>query len=210
MVTFNPKNSPWYLVSRLNHCYWLYCIYFCKITSIFYSTFYKHTHVSWVFVTMSVTRRLTCLFVSYYLRPLECHAPRWAVETALGDHCSDGTVSGAVRNTLYVRLLYQYTWKQSYHKGKRPPYLNKESSRQIDPSRKSHNASDIYPTVHHFVTEMCTHVHISVTNWCIVGYGTDGICATGLFVNDKIFADKLHFQLPNNSFRSRKKMISNW
>ena len=27
-----------------------------------------------------------------------------------------------------------------------------------------------YPTMHHFVTEMCTRVHISVTKWCIVGY----------------------------------------
>ena len=33
----------------------------------------------------------------------------------------------------------------------------------------SHNASDKYPTMHHFVTEMCTGVHISVTKWCIVG-----------------------------------------
>ena len=29
------------------------------------------------------------------------------------------------------------------------------------------------PTMHHFVTEMCTRVHISVTKWCILGYGTD-------------------------------------
>ena len=26
--------------------------------------------------------------------------------------------------------------------------------------------------MHHFVTEMCTRVHISLTNWRIVGYGT--------------------------------------
>ena len=26
--------------------------------------------------------------------------------------------------------------------------------------------------MHHFVTEMCTCVHISVTKWCIVGYDT--------------------------------------
>ena len=43
----------------------------------------------------------------------------------------------------------------------------------IDPSNKSHNASDKYPTMHHFATEMCTQVHISVTKCCIVGYGTD-------------------------------------
>ena len=28
---------------------------------------------------------------------------------------------------------------------------------------KSHNASDKYLTIYHFVTEMYTHVHISVT-----------------------------------------------
>ena len=39
-----------------------------------------------------------------------------------------------------------------------------------DPSQESHNASDKYPTMHYFVTEMCTHVHISVTKQCIVGY----------------------------------------
>ena len=31
------------------------------------------------------------------------------------------------------------------------------------------------PTMHHFVTEMCTHVHISVTKWCIVGYWTGAL-----------------------------------
>ena len=43
----------------------------------------------------------------------------------------------------------------------------------IDTSHKSQNASDKYPTMHHFITEMCTHVHISVIKCCIVGYGTD-------------------------------------
>ena len=35
---------------------------------------------------------------------------------------------------------------------------------------KSHNALVIYPTMHHFVTERWTCVHISVTEWFIVGY----------------------------------------
>ena len=42
----------------------------------------------------------------------------------------------------------------------------------INPYHKSLSASDKYPTIHHFVTEMCTDVHISVTKWCIVEYGT--------------------------------------
>ena len=35
-----------------------------------------------------------------------------------------------------------------------------------------HDALDKYPTMHHFVIEMCTHVHNSITKRCIVGYGT--------------------------------------
>ena len=43
---------------------------------------------------------------------------------------------------------------------------------------KSHSVSDRYPTMHHFVTEMCTRVRISFTNlvhcgifvWYIVGF----------------------------------------
>ena len=31
----------------------------------------------------------------------------------------------------------------------------------------------IYTAMHHFVTETCTHVHISVTKWCNMGYDTD-------------------------------------
>ena len=42
--------------------------------------------------------------------------------------------------------------------------------------KKSHNASVPCPTMHHFVTEMCTRVHISVTKWCIVGYLSGALC----------------------------------
>ena len=45
----------------------------------------------------------------------------------------------------------------------------------MDPSYKFHNVLDIYPTMRHFVTEMCTHVHIYVTKECIVGYGTGAL-----------------------------------
>ena len=45
----------------------------------------------------------------------------------------------------------------------------------IDPYRKSRNALDRCPTMHHFLTEMCTQVHISVTKWCIVGYETGAL-----------------------------------
>ena len=41
---------------------------------------------------------------------------------------------------------------------------------EIDPSHKSHNTSYKYPKIYHCVTEMCTHAHISVTKWCILGF----------------------------------------
>ena len=46
---------------------------------------------------------------------------------------------------------------------------------------KSRNAPVPYPTMNHFVTEMCTGVHISVTKWCIVGYLSDAwwVCGMG-------------------------------
>ena len=40
---------------------------------------------------------------------------------------------------------------------------------QIDLSHKSHSALEKYFTMHHFVKEMCTNVHITVTVWHIVG-----------------------------------------
>ena len=53
---------------------------------------------------------------------------------------------------------------------------------------KCHNASDRYITMHHFVTETCTRVHISFSKWCIVGNGTGtlwhyarDIQATGIY-----------------------------
>ena len=45
---------------------------------------------------------------------------------------------------------------------------------EIDPSRKSHNASDKYPTNDN-ATFCNRNVHISVTKCCIVGYGTSAL-----------------------------------
>ena len=39
-----------------------------------------------------------------------------------------------------------------------------------DRIHKSHNVAAPYPTMHHFVADMCRCVHISVTKWCIVGH----------------------------------------
>ena len=49
--------------------------------------------------------------------------------------------------------------------------LDESIETSINPSCRSHNAFVKCPTMHYFLTEMCTRVHISVTKWCIVGYG---------------------------------------
>ena len=55
---------------------------------------------------------------------------------------------------------------------------------------KSHDAPVKYPPIDHFVTEMCTRVHISATKWCITGYLSDalwdlcdGSCAVAALLN---------------------------
>ena len=70
----------------------------------------------------------------------------------------------------------------------------------IDPSNKSQNALDHYTIMHHFVTEMRTHVHISVTKWCILGYGVGSLwylsnrsvanlCYTGAVGMSNVYSD---------------------
>ena len=45
----------------------------------------------------------------------------------------------------------------------------------IDLLHESHNTLVPYPTMHHFVTEMCTYVYTSVTKCCIMGYFPDAL-----------------------------------
>ena len=46
---------------------------------------------------------------------------------------------------------------------------------QLDLLYISHNAPVQYLTMRHFVTEMCTREHISLTKWCIVVYLSDAM-----------------------------------
>ena len=52
---------------------------------------------------------------------------------------------------------------------------------RIDPSHKSYNALDKYPTMHYFVTEMCTFLLQNGALWDM-GMVHCGICATGLLI----------------------------
>ena len=57
----------------------------------------------------------------------------------------------------------------------------------LAPSHKSHNALHQYPTC--IVTEICTHVHISVTKWWIVGYGNGalwGLCNMSIYLHPSL------------------------
>ena len=76
-----------------------------------------------------------------------------------------------------LRSLCTYTGKTYGHTSYQPDGLRHYDS-LIYPSHKSHHAFDINPTMHHFVTEMCTFVHISVTKRCIVGCMTSIYCIT--------------------------------
>ena len=48
--------------------------------------------------------------------------------------------------------------------------LPARAAQGINLLHKPHNAPIPYPTMHHFTTEMCTCVYISVIKWCIVVY----------------------------------------
>ena len=67
-----------------------------------------------------------------------------------------------------------------------PPSLlfvvaSQSTGAMIDPNHKSNNATDKYPTMHQFVTEMCTFLLQNGALWDmrLVHYG---ICATGLLI----------------------------
>ena len=60
----------------------------------------------------------------------------------------------------------------------------------IDLSHKYDNPPVPYPTMHHFVTEVCSRVHISVMKWCTVGYLMHcGMGETNLFNSNSLHTD---------------------
>ena len=83
--------------------------------------------------------------------------------------------------TVIIIQIYFATWYVAVVSSKCHRYLVQilkstlVHMNSIDPSHKSKNASVPYPTMQHYVTEMCTCVHIYVTKWCIVGYLSDAL-----------------------------------
>ena len=87
--------------------------------------------------------------------------------------CSSGMHSSGDKEWNYVWILLQWRTRAA------TIYL----------SHKSDNAPVPYPTMHYFVTEMYAHVHISVTKWCIAGYGTGALwdlCNMSLYIHSEI------------------------
>ena len=92
-------------------------------------------------------------------------------------HCGRGLLVAFEKQCKFLPI----TWSQNanvseaFHNLYLVQLITKGRFQPIDPSHKSHNALDTYPLMHHFVTEICTHVHISVTKWWIVWYGTGAL-----------------------------------
>ena len=74
----------------------------------------------------------------------------------------------------------------------------------LNPSHKPHNALHKYPTVPHFVTEMCTHLHISVTAWWIVGYGNG---ALGRFIQEVYRTNACQVHTPSHDLRTTRRPL---
>ena len=69
--------------------------------------------------------------------------------------------------------------------------LLKPTAKKIGPSHKSHNASDTSPTIHRFITEMYTYVHIVfLQNGALwdVGLVRCGICEIVLYTSTTLLA----------------------
>ena len=64
--------------------------------------------------------------------------------------------------SIYTTVDLSSTNRRIYH--------HKAICVSVDLLHKSYNAPIPYPTMQHFVTEMCTPVHISVTKCCVVRY----------------------------------------
>ena len=68
--------------------------------------------------------------------------------------------------------------------------------------------------MHHFLTEACTHVHISVTKWCIVGYRVGalwGLCdrCIRMFAITYIYCAANFVTWPQNAQRFLNKQVYN-
>ena len=95
----------------------------------------------------------------------------------------------------FLGFLHAMLWRQ---------YTQGRSVITPDSSHKFHNAPILYPTTHHIITEMCTHVHISVINGALwdIWIRHCGICETGLL------SRKYSHQRPHNSPHGRATCMS--
>ena len=67
-----------------------------------------------------------------------------------------------------------------------------------------------YHTMDHFVTEMCTHVHISLTKWCNVGYLCDWWMTDSVTQADPDALKMALHRVICNQIRNERSSIFNW
>ena len=124
-------------------------------------------------MTCSYFGELTTLRMLFLIIVCTTEICAWEIYKAtlkIVKHCGDVTrVSWSPTNRLFI-LQSQVNSKETKKTSKLRKFQLFVSGSLIDPSHKSQNASVPYPTMQRFVTEMCTHVHIPFTKWCIVGY----------------------------------------
>ena len=100
--------------------------------------------------------------------------PTWVLWAPDGPHVGPWTL---LIGTLHVFSCNDVNYYIDYH--------NTWESEAINPSHKSRYALDKYPTMQGFVTEKCTHMHISFTNGALLNMGLVGcgISATYLLLS---------------------------
>ena len=86
----------------------------------------------------------------------------------------DKPLSGAMVIILLMHICI--TWPQRVYQVFCKHAIMWQKWAWIEPSLQSHNALHKYPTMHHFLTDVCTHahfcykmVHCGIRNWCTLG-----------------------------------------
>ena len=162
--------------------------YICKMASLYWITakVWMSEHPS---PLCTYPQEVSWGCVSSYPAGHECHGGPDSGEPS-STAATNKRIDRKWTNTTYIYVI-SYSVIVSFSiqlfKFRIKIVLNKMSDTELSDSswvllHKSHNATVPYPTMHHFVTEMCTSVHISVTKWCIVGYLSSCIVEFGRWV----------------------------
>ena len=134
----------------------LYCCICCvsdKVSSVWYKTKFGSQNFGY-----------QICFCTRLVRPVQqniCHL--------INITCFISRILNIVHTLLWFQLLWLCTgWSYPYHSGLLQWHMGNMAGINVSKNRPVIQIS--HPTMHHFVIEMCTRVHISATKWCTVGY----------------------------------------